>query len=109
MTKVKRIRFSLLGHPVAHSLSPRICTAAFKALGLPHGYHVLDVPDRGDLRRSVDNLKNGIIGGANITLPYKRAVLDMVDEKAESAEQVGAANVLTVDPKKRVIAHNTDA
>jgi shikimate dehydrogenase len=108
-TTDKRLRFTLLGHPVAHSLSPAICTAAFKALGLPHGYTVLDVPSEADLRLALDQLRNGLVAGANITLPYKRAVLDMADAKAESAEEAGAANVLTVDRRKRVIAHNTDA
>src|SRR5690349_12107056 len=109
MTTAKRQRFTLLGHPVAHSISPAICTAGFKALGLPHGYTVLDVPTEGDLRLVLEQLRNGVVAGANVTLPYKRAVLNIADVKAESAEEVGAANVLTVDQKKRVVAHNTDA
>jgi shikimate dehydrogenase len=104
-----RLRFTLLGHPVGHSISPSICGAAFSALNLPHTYGVVDIPSEVELRRSLDDLRNGVLAGANVTLPYKRSVLQMADVRAPSAEEVGAANVLTVDRKKRVIAHNTDA
>lgn len=105
----KQLRFSLLGHPVAHSISPSICGAAFSALNLPHTYDVTDAPTEADLRRAFDDLRNGVLAGVNVTLPYKRTALEMADARAETAAEVGAANVLTVDRKKRVIAHNTDA
>ena len=35
---------ALLGHPVAHSLSPRMQNAAFAALALDWAYVALDVP-----------------------------------------------------------------
>jgi shikimate dehydrogenase len=105
----KPLRFRLLGHPVAHSISPAICAAAFKAMNRLHTYSVTDVPSEGELRLALDDLRNGVIDGANVTLPYKRAVLSVVDAKAESAEEAGAANVLVVDQKRRVVAHNTDA
>jgi shikimate dehydrogenase len=105
----KRLRFTLLGHPVAHSISPAICTAAFSELNLPHIYGVLDVPTKTALRLALNDLRTGIIAGANVTLPHKRTVLEMVDAKDESAEEVGAANVLVVGAKRRIIAYNTDA
>ena len=39
------LRFAVFGHPVAHSVSPMMHLAAFKALGLPHRYDAVDVPD----------------------------------------------------------------
>ena len=105
----KRLRFTLLGHPVAHSISPAIYTAAFKALRLSYLYGVVDIPTPAELRLALDDLRGGIVAGSNVTLPYKRAVMDMADTRADSAEEVGAANVLAVDRKKRVVAHNTDA
>ena len=106
---IERLRYSLLGHPVRHSVSPAMCGAAFLSVGLPHVYTAIDVPTEAGLRRIVDDMRAGNLAGCNVTVPYKRAVLDVVDTCAESALEVGAANVLTVDPKKRVVAHNTDA
>jgi shikimate dehydrogenase len=104
-----RLLFTLLGHPVGHSVSPAMCAAGFAALGLPHVYTAIDVPTEAGLGRVVDDLRNGMIAGSNVTVPYKRAVIDLADRRAESAEEVGAANVLAVDGARRVVAHNTDA
>ncbi len=104
-----RLRFSLLGHPVSHSVSPAMCSAAFAALGLPHLYNAVDVPSAAGLGRLVNDLRSGTLAGCNVTVPYKRAVLDHVDARAESAEEAGAANVLTLERGRGVVAHNTDA
>jgi shikimate dehydrogenase len=105
----KRLRFVLLGHPVAHSISPAICSAAFHALGLPHLYSTLDVPGTPELRTVLDDIRSGRFAGANVTLPYKTTAFDMADVVAESASAVGAANVIAVDRNRRLVAHNTDA
>src|SRR4051812_29428331 len=105
---MKRLRFGLLGHPIGHSISPVMCAEAFSALGMPHIYNAFDLPTLADLRRAVDDLRDGVLAGANVTVPHKRAVLDLVDELSPSVEEVGAANVLVVGPGRRIIAHNTD-
>lgn len=104
-----RLRFLLLGHPVSHSVSPAMCNAAFAALGLPHVYSAVDVPSAVGLGRVVNDLRSGLLAGCNVTVPYKRAVLDNVDARAESVEEAGAANVLTLERGRGVVAHNTDA
>lgn len=104
-----KLRFSLLGHPVRHSVSPAIHAAAIHALDLPHSYSAIDIPSETSLRRILQEVKRGAISGANITAPYKRVVTEMVDEVAPSALEVGAANVLARTPDGRVVAHNTDA
>ena len=104
----KRLRFSLLGHPVRHSVSPAMYTAAFTSLGLPHVYTAIDVPGAAGLARMVDELRTGVLAGCNVTIPYKRAVLDLADVRADTAEEAGAANVLAL-AGGRVVAHNTDA
>jgi shikimate dehydrogenase len=86
-----------------------MCTAAFTALGLPHLYTAIDVPNEAGLPRIMDDLRSGLLAGCNVTLPYKRAVLALADVQAESAREAGAANVLAVDPQGRIVAHNTDA
>ena len=83
-------------------------TAALRALDLPHGYSAIDVPSEASLRRVVGEIRRGAFHGVNVTVPYKRAVLEMVDEVAASAAEVEAANVLVRTPQGRVIAHNTD-
>ncbi|MDC3957646.1 shikimate dehydrogenase [Polyangium jinanense] len=101
--------FAVLGHPVAHSLSPVIHTVAYASLGLPHVYRAIDVPTAGELLAVVDEVRRGAIAGANVTLPHKRAVLDLADEVDTSAAEPGAANVLCRGDDGRLRAYNTDA
>lgn len=105
----EQLRFSLLGHPVSHSVSPAMCTAAFAALGLPYIYTAVDVANEIQLERVVRDLRAGVFAGCNVTLPYKRAAFGLADVRAPSAEEAGVANVLTVNGYHRVVAHNTDA
>jgi shikimate dehydrogenase len=82
--------------------------AALKALGLTHTYEAVDIGDLDHLHSMVDAVRQGIFAGVNITIPYKRAVMDMVDRVDPSAKTLGVANTL-VRSRNRVIAYNTDA
>jgi shikimate dehydrogenase len=94
---------ALLGHPVAHSLSPRLQNAAFAACGLDLAYVALDVPpDRlGDAVRGLVALG---FAGANVTAPHKLAAAEL----ALVATDVPSVNTLVVRDG-RVEGHSTDA
>src|SRR5512133_3874883 len=76
---------ALLGHPVAHSLSPRMQNAAFAARGLDWAYVALDVPPE-RLDEAVRGLAACGFAGANVTAPHKlaAAALDFVETDAPS-------------------------
>lgn len=97
----------LLGHPVAHSLSPAMHNAAFRSLGLPHRYEALDVTADG-LPAVIARIRAGEVLGANVTVPHKEAVLDHADTWDGPTAEVGAANTLARTADGRVIASNTD-
>jgi shikimate dehydrogenase len=92
-------RVALLGHPVSHSLSPRMQNAAFGALGLDWEYEALDVED---VVAAVADLKARGFAGANVTIPHKQAVVAACDE-AEG----DAVNTLVLRDG-RVLGFNTD-
>jgi shikimate dehydrogenase len=93
---------------VRHSISAALLTAAFRDAGLAHTYTPIDVPKPSELARMVGEIRSGLLAGANVTLPHKRAVLDMVDEVDPSAAECGAANVIARDESGRLRAYNTD-
>jgi shikimate dehydrogenase len=68
---------ALLGHPVAHSLSPRMQNAAFDAAGLDWRYAAFDVVDP---VAAVAALRTLGFAGANVTIPHKTAVVAACDE-----------------------------
>src|SRR3712207_4328724 len=75
---------ALLGHPVAHSLSPRMQNAAFAARGLDWAYVACDVaPER--LADAVRGLAAAGFAGANVTIPHKQAVVELCDESSARA------------------------
>jgi shikimate dehydrogenase len=92
-------RVALLGHPVEHSLSPRMQNAAFAALGLDWEYEALDVED---VVAAVVDLRARGFAGANVTIPHKQDVVAACDE-AEGE----AVNTL-VFRDGRVLGFNTD-
>ncbi len=90
---------ALLGHPVSHSLSPRMQNAAFAAARLDWHYSAFDVEDP---VAAVGALGELGFAGANVTIPHKQAVVAACDE----AEGDAVNTLLFRDG--RVIGLNTD-
>lgn len=99
-------RLVLLGHPVAHSLSPRFHNAALRAAGIPLTYQAVDVlPDT--LPRVLDALVEDRAAG-NVTLPHKEAVAARCDLRTDLAARVGAVNTFWCTLDGRLWGDNTD-
>jgi shikimate dehydrogenase len=79
LTGAQTTLVALLGHPVAHSLSPRMQNAAFAARGLDWTYVACDV-DAAHLTDAVRGLAALGFAGANITIPHKLAAARLCDE-----------------------------
>lgn len=102
-------RLAVLGQPIAHSLSPVMHTAAFEALGMSGdwSYEAIELSPEG-FAAGVGELRAGGYRGANVTVPHKRAALELADEVSAAADAIGAANTLSFGPAG-VRADNTDA
>lgn len=83
----------VMGWPVAHSLSPAMHNAAFAALGLDWAYVPLAVPPE-QLAAAVAGAVALGFAGANVTIPHKQAVMELVDEITPAARAIGAVNTL---------------
>lgn len=96
----------LLGHPVGHSLSPRIQNAALQALGAPWVYLAADL-DPKNFEEAARGLGQLGAVGANVTVPFKERAWALCDELSDRARVMGACNVLSfVDGK--IHGDNTD-
>jgi shikimate dehydrogenase len=84
---------------VAHSLSPRMHSAAFEALGLDWTYVACEV-EREELEAVLSRLAASGYAGANVTTPYKQDVARLAGVREESV------NTLLFDPLR---ATSTDA
>jgi shikimate dehydrogenase len=101
----------VIGHPIGHSLSPRMHNAAFAQYGTEvdgadYVYVAMDVwPDR--LPAAVEGLAALGFVGFNVTMPHKEAMLPLVDELDASARLAGAVNTVVAEGG-RLRGLNTD-
>lgn len=105
MSAVERRQFTLLGDPVAHSISPAIHTAAFEALGLRAAYSVRRTGAEelsATLRAAAEE------GGGNVTLPHKERVAGLLDLSTPAVTATGACNCFWLDPRSGLSGDNTD-
>ena len=80
--------------------------AAFQNLGLDWTYELLDIPRR-QLAESVQRLRAPDVGGANVTIPYKQAVMEHLDAVAPEALRARAVNTI-VNEGGKLGGFNTD-
>ncbi|HCX99294.1 MAG TPA: hypothetical protein DG754_04060 [Bacteroidales bacterium] len=96
--------YAVFGNPILHSKSPQLFNSVFSAFGINALYTRIRPQSATDL---IDIIKSMPISGANITAPYKRDVLNLVDVVALDAEKIGAINSI-VNSNGRLIGYNTD-
>ncbi|HLL39904.1 MAG TPA: shikimate dehydrogenase [Rubrobacteraceae bacterium] len=96
----------VIGHPVGHTLSPRMHNAAFAASGPDYLYLPMDVRPE-DLPAAVSGLRALGFRGFNVTMPHKEAILPLLDELDEAARAAGAVNTVTIE-ERGMRGSNTD-
>lgn len=96
----------VIGHPVAHSLSPVFQSAAFAASGLDVSYERWDTAPE-SLAGRIVSLRDPKYLGANVTIPHKQAVLPLLDELGGQSSRAGAVNTI-VNRTGRLFGFNTD-
>jgi shikimate dehydrogenase len=87
-----RRRLAVLGSPIAHSLSPALHTAAYRALGLNWDYTAVEVA-AGELDRFLDSLTGQWLG-LSLTMPLKHEIQSRLDDTDRVARLTGAVNTV---------------
>jgi shikimate dehydrogenase len=98
---------AVLGWPLAHTLSPALHQAAYRAAGLD-GWSYLARPTRPEeLAAALDEVRAGRLAGVNLTTPHKRPAAALVDVLERPADELGAVNTVFVR-EGRLVGGNTD-
>ncbi len=101
---------AVLGHPIAHTASPAMFNAAFKALDLNWCYLAFDVKPS-DLGTTLRGLTAAGVVGVNLTVPHKILVMRYINCKERNALQLGAVNTIKFFSRNRtssIHGYNTD-
>jgi len=97
----------IVGWPVSHSLSPRLHGFWLQHHKIDGAYVPLPVhPD--NLEQALRALPNMGFRGVNLTVPHKRAAVDVVDEISDIGRRIGAVNTVFIGDGGRLSATNTD-
>ncbi|MCQ2329466.1 MAG: shikimate dehydrogenase [Paludibacteraceae bacterium] len=94
--------FGLVGHPVGHSWSAEMHNRWFNERGIDASYDIIDLKSIEGFRELMKTYS-----GVNITIPYKREVIGMIDRVDEVASAVGAVNTVIWE-NGELVGYNTD-
>lgn len=100
-------QYGVVGHPVAHSLSPFIHAMFARQTGQSLSYRLFDfAPEELDERIAAFFAQGG--RGLNITLPHKVAAVARAQELTSRARHAGAVNTLAMRNDGTILGDNTD-
>ena len=100
--------YGIIGQPVSHSLSPAMHNSAFAHLGMNCIYLPFPTDDIGG---ALQGLRHLGIGGASVTIPYKKQIIEHLDEVDPVARNIGAVNTVLVQgtgKELKLVGSNTD-
>lgn len=97
----------IIGHPLAHTLSPVLHNWGFATLGIQGSYHIWDTPPE-KLSAFMAALRTLPIHGLSVTIPHKEAVMPLLDQLSDTARAIGAVNTLYWNQGK-LCGDNTDS
>lgn len=99
--------FAVLGHPVAHSLSPAMHNPVLEAMGLNAVYLAFDVPPE-ELMDTLHRFARLGIAGVNLTIPLKEVAFRNLSELSDTARLSGSVNTVAFAQDGRMEGHSTD-
>ena len=94
------MKFGLIGHPIAHSLSPALFKAGYNGR---YPYELIETPEFEEAYQRFLNEYDGI----NVTAPFKELAYAKADIISEECRLIGATNLL-VKTQEGVAAYNSD-
>lgn len=97
--------YGVIGDPIAHSLSPVLHNAGFRARKIDAAYLPFHVTRLDDFLAAIDRLG---VAGFSITLPHKERILPHLHHIDPLARTVGAANTVVVKRAGKLFGYNTD-
>ena len=99
--------YFVIGNPIVHSLSPVIHNHWFRKYNIEGHYEKRKLEEE-DLKNFINDIRNNKnINGANITVPFKKKIINFLDELSSAAQTTQSVNTI-VKKNGKIIGHNTD-
>lgn len=101
------LKFGIIGYPLKHTLSPVMHMAALEYLNIGGEYLAYEVKEN-KFEKVFNDLKEKKINGFNVTIPYKKKIIPLIDELSENARLIDAVNTVTIQKNGKTFGDNTD-
>ena len=102
-------KFGLIGYPLGHSFSKRFFTGKFETENIDARYDLYELDDISKFTGLIQKIE---LSGLNVTIPYKEKVIPFLNELDETAQEIGAVNVIKFireNDKLILKGYNSDA
>ncbi len=96
--------YGLIGYPLGHSFSKKYFENKFKEIESLDTYNLFEIESADSVK---DLFKNNNLKGLNVTIPHKQAVIPFLNSLDQSAQLVGAVNVIKFVEGK-LVGFNSD-
>tara|TARA_Y200000002_G_C22606059_1_gene631672 strand:+ start:394 stop:1233 length:840 start_codon:yes stop_codon:yes gene_type:complete len=100
-------KYLVIGNPIDHSLSPLLHNYWFKKYRFFDSIYEKQKVDKEDLKKIVERIKREEIKGVNVTVPFKREILNYIDSAPHDAQFTKSVNTL-VKENNKIVGYNTD-
>ena len=99
-------KFYVIGNPINHSLSPKLHNYWFKENNIDAVYEKKQL-EEADIKGIISEIRNGKVEGINVTVPFKKSVIQFLDETSSLAKETQSVNTIYKE-KEKIIGGNTD-
>jgi len=103
---IKMKKYLVIGNPIEHSLSPKLHNYWLKKNNIEADYEKKRL-DENELKNIISKVKEGKIHGINVTVPYKKVIIQFLDELSTEAKDTQSVNTIYFQ-NGITIGHNTD-
>ena len=94
-------KFLVIGNPIKHSLSPKLHNYWFKKNNIDAVYEKRQIEEE-DIKHIVSEIRNGILEGMNVTVPFKKSVIKFLDDLSPFASETQSVNTIYKEKNKIV-------
>jgi len=99
-------KFLVIGNPIQHSLSPKLHNYWFRENNIKAVYDKKEINEK-EIKSIISDIKNEKISGINVTVPFKKSVIQFMDELSPESSESQSVNTIYFQSGK-LVGHNTD-
>ena len=99
-------KYGLIGYNIGYSFSKTFFNFKFEKENRNDSYENFDIPVLSEMSKILEN--NPDLKGLNVTIPYKKSIIQLLDEVDKEALQIGAVNTIKINKDGTLKGYNTD-